>query len=88
MSNKLMKLVDLGEPTSFLDHVYVRCTQLECNPNACVIEEYRKMFESRTSVGSNNFLGVKNFTQKQSRGHAMWKVTRKSASNNIAKWRI
>ena len=26
----LMKDVDLGEPTSFLDHVYLGCTQREC----------------------------------------------------------
>ena len=25
-----MKDVDLGEPTSFLDHVYLGCTQREC----------------------------------------------------------
>ena len=26
----LIKDVDLGEPTSFLDHVYLGCTQREC----------------------------------------------------------
>ena len=26
----LVKDVDLGEPTSFLDHVYLCCTQREC----------------------------------------------------------
>ena len=26
----LMKVVDLGEPTSFFDHVYLGCTQREC----------------------------------------------------------
>ena len=30
MWKKLMKLVDLGEPTSFLDRVYLGCTQREC----------------------------------------------------------
>ena len=39
---KLMKLVDLGEPTSFLDHVYLGCTQRECKPNETVLEEHRK----------------------------------------------
>ena len=28
-----LKLVDLGEPTSFLDHVYLGCTQRDCKPN-------------------------------------------------------
>ena len=42
---KLMKLVDLGEPTSFLDDVYLGCAQRECKPNESVIEECRKMFD-------------------------------------------
>ena len=33
MWKKWMKLVDLDEPTSFLDHVFLGCTQRECNPN-------------------------------------------------------
>ena len=28
------------------------CTQRECKPNESIIEEYRKMFESRISAGS------------------------------------
>ena len=51
MLKKLMKLVDQGEPTSFLDHVYLGCTQRECKPNETFIDEYRKMFESRISAG-------------------------------------
>ena len=30
---KWMKHVDLGEPTSFLDHVCLGCTQCECKPD-------------------------------------------------------
>ena len=37
MSKNLMKLVDLGEPTSFLDHVYSRPNERECKSNECVI---------------------------------------------------
>ena len=33
MWKNLMKLVDLGEPASFLDHVYLGCTQRECKVN-------------------------------------------------------
>ena len=51
MWRKLMKLVGLGDPTSFLDHVYLGCTQRECKSNECIIEEYRKMFETRLSAG-------------------------------------
>ena len=33
MWKKLVKLVDLGKQTSFLDHVHVGCTQRECTLN-------------------------------------------------------
>ena len=39
-----MKDVDLEDPTSFLDHVYLGCTQ--------IVETYRDMFESRISAGA------------------------------------
>ena len=56
MWKKLMKIVDLDEPTSFLDHVYLGCTQRECKPNEIIIEEYRKMLESRISAGATENL--------------------------------
>ena len=46
---KLIKNVDLDEPTSFLDHENLGCTQRECKPNEIVIEEKTKMFVSRIS---------------------------------------
>ena len=46
MWKNLMKLVDLGEPASFLDHVYLGCTQRECKVNKISKKEYREMFES------------------------------------------
>ena len=49
---KLMKNVDLEEATSFLDHIYLGCTQCECKPNELIIEEDTKMFESRISAGA------------------------------------
>ena len=51
-----MKHVDLGEPTSFLDHVYLGCTQRECKPNESMVDENRKMFESRSSAGASEKL--------------------------------
>ena len=48
---KKKKLVDLDEPTSFLNHVYVGCTQRECKPTETIIERYTKMFESLISAG-------------------------------------
>ena len=45
----LMKLVDLGEPTSFLDHMYLGCTKRECKVNESIIDQCRE------NVRSTNF---------------------------------
>ena len=45
----LNKEVDLGEPTSFLDHVYLGCTQRQFEISKNVVDNYRTMFESRIS---------------------------------------
>ena len=47
----LNKEVDLGEPTSFLDHVYLGCTQRQCEISKDIVDNYRTMFESRISSG-------------------------------------
>ena len=49
----LNKEIDLGEPTSFLDHVYLGCTQRQCEISKDIVDNERTMFESRISaVGS------------------------------------
>ena len=45
------KEVDLGEPTYFLDHVYLGCTQRQCEISKDIVDNYRTMFESRISAG-------------------------------------
>ena len=47
----LNKEVDLGEPTSFLDHVYLGCTQRQCEISKDIVDNYRTMFESRIAAG-------------------------------------
>ena len=47
----LNKEVDLGEPTSFLDHVFLGCTQRQCEISKDIVDKYRAMFESRISAG-------------------------------------
>ena len=47
----LNKEVDLGEPTSFLDHVYLGCTPRQCEISKDIVDEYRTMFELRISAG-------------------------------------
>ena len=46
----LNKEVDLGERTSFLDHVYLGCTQRQCETRKDIVDNYRTMFESRISA--------------------------------------
>ena len=52
----LNKEVDLGEPTSFLDHVYLGCTQRPCQKSKDIVDNYRTMFESRISAGGTEKL--------------------------------
>ena len=50
--------MDLDEPTSLLDFVFLGCTQRECKPNETIIEYFSKMFESRISAGATDNLLV------------------------------
>ena len=47
----LNKEVDVGEPTSFLDHVHLGCTQRQCEMSKDIVDNYRAMFESRIPAG-------------------------------------
>ena len=49
----LIQEVDLGEPTSFLDDVYLGCTQRQCEISKDIVDNYRTMFESRIFRGEN-----------------------------------
>ena len=78
MEKKLMEHVDFDEPTSFLDHVYLGCTQRECKPNESIIEQDKKMFESCISAGAGeNYRDGKNLTRKPWRGDTVNWQTRK-----------
>ena len=46
----LVKEVDLGEPTSFLDHVDLGCSQRQCETSKHIVEIDKNMFESRISA--------------------------------------
>ena len=52
----LDKEVDLGEPTSFFDNVYLGCTQRQCEESQNIVDNYRTMFESRISAGGTEKL--------------------------------
>ena len=46
----LNKEVDFGEPTSFLDHLYLGCTQRQCEISIDIVDNYITMLESRISA--------------------------------------
>ena len=52
----LNKEVDLREPTSFLYHVYLGCTQGQSEIRKDIVDNYRAMFESRISGGATEKL--------------------------------
>ena len=56
MWNVLIKDVDLGEMASFLDHVYLGCTQKECQTSKNIVDNYRNMFESKIFAGAEEKL--------------------------------
>ena len=52
----LNKEDDLGEPTSFFDHVYLGCAQSQCEISKEIADNHRAMFESRISAGGTEKL--------------------------------
>ena len=56
MWKQMVNNVGLDEPTSFLDHVFLGCTQRECKPNKILLRSTEKMFESRISPGATEKL--------------------------------
>ena len=81
----LNKEVDLGEATSFLDHVYLGCTQRKCEISKDIVDNYRAMFESRISAGGTEKLPYsENFRisswSYDMEGHA------KNVWNDIVSW--
>ena len=47
---KVFNKVDYGETTSFLDHVYLGCTQRQCEIRKDIVDNCSTMFESRIST--------------------------------------
>ena len=47
----LNKIIDLGEPTSSVDHEYLGCTQRQCERIKDIVDNYIAMFESRIPAG-------------------------------------
>ena len=78
----LNKEIDLGEPTSFLHHVYLLCTQRQCEISKNIVDNYRAMFESRSSAGSiEKYHARKIFVFL--RGLVIWRVMPRNVWNDI-----
>ena len=52
----LMKHVDQGDLTSFLDYVHLICAQRECKTSEDIVENYMNLFESRIFAGTTRNL--------------------------------
>ena len=78
----LNKEVDLGEPTSFLDHVYLGCTQRQCEICKDLADNYRGMFESRISAGGSEKLPYSENFRISSWSYVM----RRNVWNDIVSW--
>ena len=81
----LNKEVDLGEPTSFLDHVYLGCTQRQCEISKDIVDNYSTMYESLISAGEpKNFHSLKFFVFLH--GLMTWLVMQRNVWNDIVSW--
>ena len=82
MWKELNTQVDLGEPTSFLDHVYLGCTQRKCEISKDIVHNFRTMFESRISKGATeNYHARKIF--EFLRGPTTWLVMPRNVWKDI-----
>ena len=82
----LNKEVDLGEPTSFLDHVYLDCTQRKCE----IKQRYCGQLQNHVRIA--NFRGEKQKSFHSPRifvsvyGLMIWRVTQRNVWNDIVSW--
>ena len=82
----LNKEVDLGQPTSFLDHVYLGCTQGHCEISKDIVDNYRTIFESRISAGRNLKITMLGKYVVSLHGPTIWKVMPRNVWNDIVSW--
>ena len=87
MCEKLMKNVDIEEPTSFLDHVNLECTQHECEQNDKIIEKIQICSNHVFLLEQRKIAGMgKHKDQKFLRDPTMWKHMHENAWNGTSNW--
>ena len=67
----------MGEPTSFLDHVYLGCTQRQSEISKFFVDNYRTMFESRISARATEKLPYSENLRISSRSYDMEGLAKK-----------
>ena len=78
----LYKEVGSGEHTSFLDHVYLGCTQRQCEISKDIVDNYRTMFESRISAGATENYHARKILVSL-RGRMTWRVMLRNVWSDI-----
>ena len=82
-----MKDVDLDEPTSFLDRVFLGCTQRECKPNEHIVK--KRCFNHVFSLEQlKNYQGERNLTQKQWLDLTTWKDMLENALKGVRSFQV
>ena len=86
----LMKEVELGEPTSFLDHVHLGCTQRDCQISDDIVANYREICSNPGCWSQRKIPELQgNLMQKQYLLRSMtWKVMRRNVWKDIQNLRI
>ena len=91
----LMKDVDLGEPTSFLDHVYLGCTQRECmsnkQGNCRQLQKYvriQDLCRRKRKVALFRKKNLKHTFPHGLHGPVTWKVMQRNAWRDIVSCRM
>ena len=77
----------LGEPTSFLDHVYLGCTQRQCEISKDIVDNYITMCLNREfqRVEEKSFHTLKIFVFLH--GLMIWKVMQRNVWSDFVSWR-
>ena len=83
----LIKDVDLGGPTSFLDHVYLGCTQRECQTSKDIetVTDFCLNPKSLLEL-AKSYLTLRNLAHTFPHGPIIWQVTRRIALNDVMNW--
>ena len=84
----LSKDLDLGEPTVFLDHVYLRCAQRECHTSKETLWTITETCLNPKSLLDlqKRYSTLRKLAHKFPHGPMIWNVTPRNPWKDIANW--